>query len=83
MPKKEAQGAIMRTQLTIARALLPDPETGYRDPGPGHCEQRESTRRRTRNHARSLERLGCQVTIEPLTPGTSPGAGQLTTRTAS
>jgi transposase len=73
----------MRTQLAIARALLPDPEAEYRDLGPGYYEQRESTRRRTRNHVRSLERLGYQVTIEPLTPGTGPGAGEQITRTAS
>jgi hypothetical protein len=83
MPKKKAQGAIMRTQLAIAHALLSDPEAEYRDLGPGYYEQRESTRRRTRNHVRSLERLGYQVTIEPLTPGTGPGAGELITRTAS
>jgi transposase len=39
MPKKKAQGAIMRTQLAIAPALLSDPEAEYRDLGPGYYEQ--------------------------------------------
>jgi Transposase IS116/IS110/IS902 family len=34
MPKRKAQGAIMRTQLGIAHALLSDPEARYRDLGP-------------------------------------------------
>ena len=34
MPKKKAQGAIMRDQLVIAHALLSDPEAGYRRPRP-------------------------------------------------
>src|ERR1019366_6928716 len=33
MPKKKAQGAIMRTQLVIARALLSDPQAEYQDLG--------------------------------------------------
>ena len=36
MPKKKAQGAIMRSQLVIAHALLPDPETEYCDLGTGY-----------------------------------------------
>ena len=35
MPKKKAQGAIMRDQLVITHALLSDPEAGYRDLGAG------------------------------------------------
>jgi transposase len=79
MPKKKAQGAIMRTQLVIAHALLSDPAAEYRDLGPDYYEQRADTRRQARNHARALERLGFKVTIEPLDPET----GELVTRTAS
>jgi transposase len=70
MPKKKAQVAIMRTQLVIARALLSDPAAEYQDLGPGYYELRADTRRRARNHARALERLGYKVTIEPVDPGT-------------
>ena len=72
MPKKKAQGAIMRDQLVIAHALLSDPAAGYRDLGTGYYEQRERTRRRARGHVRSLERLGYKVTIEPLAPAPTP-----------
>jgi transposase len=70
MPKKKAQVAIMRTQLVIAHALLSDPAAEYQDLGPGYYELRADTRRRARNHARALERLGYKVTIEPVDPGT-------------
>jgi hypothetical protein len=83
MPKKKAQGAITRTQLVIARALLPGPEAGYRDPGTGCYEQRERTGRRASSHVRSLERPGCKVTIESLAPDADPETGELITRTAS
>jgi transposase len=76
MPKKKAQGAIMRTQLCIAHALLSDPEAEYRELGPGYHEQRAGTRRQARGHIRSLERLGYKVTIEPLDPET----GELTAK---
>ena len=83
MPKKKAQGAIMRDQLVITHALLSDPGAGYRDLGTGYYEQRERTRRRVSSHVRSLERLGYKVTIEPLTPEADPETGELITRTAS
>ena len=83
MPKKKAQGAIMRDQLVITHALLSDPGAGYRDLGTGYYEQRDRTRRRASSHVRSLERLGYKVTIEPLTPDADPGTGELITRTAS
>jgi hypothetical protein len=79
MPKKKAQIAIMRTQLTVAHALLSDPEAAYHDPGPGYYEQRQDTRRLTHGHIRSLEHLGWKVTLEPIDPAT----GELTSRTAS
>src|SRR6266704_4043785 len=82
MPKKKAQGAIMRDQPGIAHALLSDPGAGYRDLGTGYYEQRERTRRRASSHVRSLERLGYKVTIEPLAPEADPGTGELITRTA-
>jgi transposase len=76
MPKKKAQGAVMRTQLVAAHALLSDPEAGYLDLGPGYYDQRAGTARQARGHVRSLERLGYKVTIEPLDPGT----GELTAK---
>jgi transposase len=69
MPKKKAQGAIMRTQLAAAHALLSGPQAVYLDLGPGYCEQQAGARRRTSGHVRSLERLGWRVTLEPLDPG--------------
>jgi transposase len=83
MPKRKAQGAIMRSQLVIAHALLTDPGAEYRDLGPGYYEQRADTRRQARNHVRGLERLGYKVTIEPLAPETDPETGELVTRAAS
>ena len=82
MPKKKAQGAVMRTQLAIAHALLSDPTAEYRELGPGYYDQQAGTRRQARSHVRSLERLGWKVTLEPLA-GADPGTGQMTTRTAS
>src|SRR5208282_5630616 len=83
MPKKKAQGAIMRTQLAIAHALLSDPRAEYRDLGPGYYEQRAGTRRQARSHVRAIERLGYKVTIEPLDPEADPETGELITSTAS
>jgi hypothetical protein len=83
MPKKKAHGAIMRSQLVIAHALLSDPEAEYRDLGPGYYEHRADIRRQANSHVRKLERLGYQVTIEPLNPETDPETGELITRTAS
>jgi transposase len=76
MPKKKAQGAVMRTQLVAAYALLSDPEAEYRELGPGYHDQRAGTGRQARGHVRSLERLGYKVTIEPVDPDT----GELTTK---
>jgi transposase len=70
MPKKKAQGAIMRTQLVIAHALLSDPAAEYQDLGPDYYERKADIRRRARSHARALERLGYKVTIEAADPET-------------
>jgi transposase len=70
MPKKKAQGAVMRTQLAIAHALLSDSGAEYQDLGAGYYEQRADSRRRARTHVRDLERLGYKVTIEPIDPAT-------------
>lgn len=83
MPKKKALGAIMRSQLVIAHALLSDPAAEYRDLGPGYYEQRADTRRQARNHLLGLERLGYKVTIEKTAPETAPEPDELITRTAS
>jgi transposase len=74
MPKKKAQVAVMRTQLTAVHALLSDPEAEYRDLGPGYHDQRAAAAGQARGHVRSLERLGWKVTLEPLDPAT----GELT-----
>ena len=83
MPKKKAQGAIMRTQLVIAHGLLSDPVAEYRDLGTGYYEQRAAAHHQVRSHVRSIERLGYKVTIEPLAPGADPETGELIARTAS
>jgi transposase len=70
MPPKKAHGAVMRTQLVIAHALLSDPGAGYADLGPGYYEQRAGAGRQARAHVRRLESLGYKVTIEPLDPAT-------------
>jgi transposase len=75
MPKKKAHGALARSQLVIAHALLSDPEAEYEDLGTGYYEQRANVRRQARSHARALERLGYHVTLEPIAPG--PEAGDL------
>jgi transposase len=76
MPKKKAQGALMRTQLVIAHALLSDPGADYRELGPGYYDLRAGTQRQARGHIRSLERLGYRVTVEPADPDT----GELTAK---
>jgi transposase len=70
MPKKKAQGAIMRTQLVIAHALLSDPGARYEDLGTDYYDRRADIRRRIRSHVRSLESLGCKVTVQAPDPGT-------------
>lgn len=70
MPRKKAQGAISRTQLVITHALLSDPGAEYADPGTDYYERQADTRRRIRSHVRSLEGLGCKVTVEAPDPGT-------------
>ena len=80
MPKKKAQGAVMRTQLAIAHALLSDPAAEYRELGPGYYDEKAGTRRQARGHVRSLERLGWKVTLEPLA-GADPETGEIVTGT--
>jgi transposase len=75
MPKKKAQGAIMRTQLVICHTLLSDPGAEYEDPGTDYHERKANIRRRARDHIRGLERLGYKVTIEALSP--DPETGEL------
>lgn len=76
MPKKKAQGAVMRTQLVIAHGLLSDPAAEYLELGPGYYDERSGTRRQARSHIRGLERLGYKVTLEPIDPET----GELTAK---
>lgn len=51
-------------------ALLSDPAARYQDPGADYYEQHMHTRRQARNHVKSLERLGCKVTIQAINPDT-------------
>jgi len=81
MPKKKAQGAVMRTQLAIAHALLSDPAAEYRELGPGYYDQQAGTRRQARGHVRSLERLGYEVTLKPRA-GADPETGEIITSAA-
>jgi transposase len=83
MPKKKAQGAIMRSQLVICHALLSDPDAEYTDLGTDYYEHRAGIRRQVRNHARAIERHGYKVTIEPLSPDPDPETGELPVSTAS
>ncbi len=70
MPRKKALVATGNSILTAAYALLSDPDARYIDLGPDYYEQRMHTRRQARNHIKSLERLGCKVTIQALSPDT-------------
>jgi transposase len=70
MPKKKALVATGNSLLTIYHALLSDPAATYTDLGTDYYERRASIRRQTRNHLRSLERLGYKVTLEPINPAT-------------
>ncbi len=68
MPKKKALVATGNSMLTVIHALLADPAARYQDLGPDYYEQRMHVRRQARNHVKSLERHGYQVTIQAITP---------------
>ena len=70
MPRKKALVAAGSSMLTIMHALLSDPDARYTDLGAGYHETRMHVRQQARNHLRSLERLGYQVTIQALTTDT-------------
>jgi transposase len=70
MPKKKALVATGNSMLTIAWHLLSDPEATCTDLGADYYEQRMHARRQARNHVKSLERLGCKVTIEAINTAT-------------
>jgi len=78
MPKKKVLVATGNSMLTAVHALLSDPEAHYHDLGADYYEQRMHTRRQARNHVKSLERLGYQVTIQAINPDT----GELLAATA-
>ena len=50
--------------------MLSDPEAEYTDLGTDYYERRADIRRRARNHARAIERLGYHVTIQAINPDT-------------
>jgi transposase len=70
MPQKKALVATGNSMLTTIHALLSDPAASYQDLGAGYYEQRTHARRQARNHVKSLERLGYQVTIQAINPDT-------------
>jgi len=70
MPKKKALAATGNSMLTIVHALLANPDATYTDLGADYYEQRMHPRRQARSHVKNLERLGYQVTIKALNPGT-------------
>src|SRR5215831_8005289 len=70
MPKKKALVATGNSMLTSIHALLSDPQACYQDLGPDYYEQRMHVRRQARNHVKGLQRLGYQVTIQPVNPDT-------------
>jgi transposase len=70
MPKKKALVATGNSMLTIMHALLSDPDARYTDLGADYYETRMHARQQARNHVRSLERLGYQVTIQARTAHT-------------
>jgi transposase len=74
MPKKKALVATGNSMLTAVHAVLSDPDATYHDLGTDYYEQRTHVRRQTRNHIKSLERLGYKVTIQAINPDT----GELT-----
>jgi hypothetical protein len=62
--------SVFPTQLVITHALLSGPEAEYEDLGTDYYERRADIRRRIRGHVRSLEHLGCRVTVEAPHPET-------------
>ena len=46
------------------------PDARYQDLGADYYEQRMHARRQARNHVKSLERLGYEVTIQAINPDT-------------
>jgi transposase len=61
--KKRAIVAVGRSILVIIWHLLADPDTAFIDLGPDFHDTHTGTQRAIRNHIRSLEALGYQVTL--------------------
>lgn len=72
MPKKKALVATGNSMLHTIHALLADPDAPYQDLGADYYERRMHVRRQARNHIKSLQRLGYQVTVEALDPDSEP-----------
>ena len=70
MPKKKALVATGNSMLASIHAVLSDPDATYHDLGADYYEQRMHVRRQARNHVLGLQRLGYQVTIQPVNPDT-------------
>jgi transposase len=63
--KKEAVVAVGRSILTIIWHLLHDEQVTFTDLGPNYYDTRRGTQRAIRNHIRSLNTLGYQVSLPP------------------
>ena len=70
--KPKAQVATGNTVLTVAYELLSDPEAIYQDLGVDDYQTRLHHRRQTSNHIRAWQRLGYQVTCQPIDTGDQP-----------
>ena len=63
--KKKAIVAVGRSVLVIVWQLLHTDHATFVDLGPDYYDNRGGTRRAVRNHIRSLQTLGYQVTLQP------------------
>jgi transposase len=70
--KPKAQVATGNTILTVAHALMSDPDAVYEDLGADYYEARPQHRRQTSSHIRALQRLGYHVTLQPIDTGDEP-----------
>lgn len=62
--KKKAIVAVGRSILVIVWQLLATEQATFTDLGPDYYDSRGGTQRAVRNHIRSLQALGYQVTLQ-------------------
>jgi hypothetical protein len=68
MPKEGLAHRQLRTHQHPRPVVRP--QACYQDLGPSYYEQRMHAHRQARNHVKGLQRLGYQVTIQPVDPDT-------------